>query len=172
MNLTHPKQFYKNYIADFNFDAIDEKLIAEILQYNPESVFEFGCGSGKNLAEIKTKITCETWGQDISLLNCINTKMKGIDCVIIGDERHMPLQTFDVCFTCSVLDHIHPDQIKQVIHNLISCAKKAVVIFEPRVNNEKEFYWNHDYESFGFVKKDTLISNGDGYDYELLIFEK
>jgi len=168
MNLQHPKEFYTNYIADSNFDEIDEILIAEILKHEPKSVYEFGCGSGKNLAAIKQKIECETWGQDISLLNCINTKLKGIDCVIVGDERHMPLRTFDVAFTCSVLDHIAPTEIEQVIGNLIECADKAVLLFEARTDEPETFYWNHDYEKYGFKKIATHKSAGDGFDYELL----
>jgi SAM-dependent methyltransferase len=172
MKLKHPKDFYTNYIADFKFDEIDGILISEILKHNPKSVYEFGCGSGKNLAAIKDAIECETWGQDISLLNCINTKMKGVDCVIIGDERHIPLRTFDVTFTCSVLDHIAPTEIEQVIGNLTACANKAVLIFEARTNDPENFYWNHDYEKYGFQKIATHKSAGDGFDYELLIFTK
>jgi ubiquinone/menaquinone biosynthesis C-methylase UbiE len=172
MNLRHPKEFYTNYIADSKFDEIDRILIDFILQHKPESVYEFGCGSGKNLMAIAAQAKCETWGQDISVLNCMNTKLKGVDCVIIGDERHMPLRQFDVSFTCSVLDHITPESIEQVIGNLVACATKAVYIFEARVNNPENFYWNHDYEKYGFQKLLSCQSAGDGYIYDLLMLSK
>jgi trans-aconitate methyltransferase len=172
MNLKHPKEFYTNYIADGEIDDLDKQLIDLILKYKPNSVFEFGCGSGKNLKLIKDKTQCETWGQDISLLNCINSKLKGIDCVIIGDERHMPQRKFDVVFTCSVLDHINHEAINQTIKNLIFSAKKAVVIFEAREENPSVFYYNHDYESFGFNKVLSMKSKGDSFIYDLLILNK
>jgi SAM-dependent methyltransferase len=152
MKLTHPKQFYKNYIADDKLDEID-KAISEIIvnHFAPTSVFEFGCGSGKNLMLIKNAIpVIETCGQDISPMNCLNAHLRGVDSVIIGDERHMPMRKFDVCFTVSVLDHIPPENIEQVIGNLQAMANKAVVIVEANLQDPENFYWDHNYFQWGF----------------------
>jgi trans-aconitate methyltransferase len=166
MELKHPKDFYRNYQADNIIDVIDIALVSCIEEFEPSNVFEFGCGSGKNLALLKkNNPNVETYGMDISIVNVMQSHLNGVDCVIRGDERYMPNSKFDVCFTCSVLDHIPHENIKQVIGNLVSMSRKAVVIGE---TNELEgnFYYKHDFESFGFVKQTLpFISEGDGLNY-------
>lgn len=166
MELKHPKEFYKNYQADNIIDVIDIALVSCIEEFEPTSVFEFGCGSGKNLALLKkNNPNIQTYGMDISIVNVIQSHLNGVDCVIRGDERYMPQGKFDVCFTCSVLDHIPNENIEQVIGNLVSMSNKAVVIGETN-EYEGNFYYKHDFESFGFVKQ-TLpyVSEGDGLNY-------
>jgi trans-aconitate methyltransferase len=166
MELKHPKDFYRNYQADNIIDVIDIALVSCIEEFEPANVFEFGCGSGKNLALLKkNNPNVETYGMDISIVNVMQSHLNGVDCVIRGDERYMPNSKFDVCFTCSVLDHIPHENIEQVIGNLVSMSRKAVVIGE---TNELEgnFYYKHDFESFGFVKQTLPFqSKGDGLNY-------
>jgi SAM-dependent methyltransferase len=177
MKLTHPKQFYKNYIADDTVDAIDTKIAQAIENlFAPDSIFEFGCGSGKNLilaqkwAWQNRSARIETCGQDISPLNCLNAHMRGVDSVIIGDERHMPMRKFDVCFTVSVLDHIPPDNIEQVVGNLQAMATNGVVIAESEMNDPENFYWNHDYSAWGFVQLSQVRSDEDGSIYIIWVW--
>ena len=177
MNLTHPKQFYKNYIADDKLDAIDTKIVQTIENlFAPYSIFEFGCGSGKNLilaqewAKENRSARIETCGQDISPMNCLNAHMRGVDSVIIGDERHMPMRKFDVCFTVSVLDHIPPENIEQVVGNLQAMANNGVVIAESEMNDPENFYWNHDYSAWGFVQLSQVQSDEDGSIYIIWVW--
>lgn len=167
MKLTHPKEFYKNYIADDKLDDVDQFLIRGVVaDMQPTSAFEFGCGSGKNLMLLKKHSdTLETCGQDISPMNCINAHLRGVDSVIIGDERHMPMRKFDVCFTVSVLDHIPPENIEQVIGNLQAMAIKGVVIAEAILQDSENFYWNHDYSAWGFQKLDGKFIDRLGIEY-------
>ena len=171
MELKHPKEFYINYQADNKLDDIDYKLIEEIIKFNPESVFEFGCGSGKNLMLVKKLLpNVITYGIDISILNVIQAYLLGVDCVIRGDERYMQLGKFDVSFTCSVLDHIPNENINQVIGNLKAISKKAVVIAE---TNELDgnFYYKHNFEKFGFKKvSEAFKSQDDGLNYYIWIY--
>lgn len=163
MNLIHPKQFYRNYIADDTFDKVDRFLITIISDFSPASAYEFGCGSGKNLQQLKNQIAfMETCGQDISPMNCLNAHLRGVDSVIIGDERHMPMRKFDVCFTCSVLDHVPPENIEQVVGNLQAMANKAVIIAESVMDDPDNFYWNHDYSAWGFQKVSGDYTTNEG----------
>lgn len=163
MNM-HPKEFYRNYQADNVLDALDGELIREVIELCPASVFEFGCGSGKNLKLIKTiQPETETCGLDISIVNVIQSHLNGVDSVIRGDERHMPIRKFDVSYTCSVLDHI--EDVTQIIANLKSISTKAVFLAETN-SLETDFYYKHDYESFGFEKIDfEFVSDSDGAVY-------
>jgi trans-aconitate methyltransferase len=166
MYLNHPKEFYKNYQADNVIDKIDIELINQINKFNPETAFEFGCGSGKNLALLKKdNPNIITYGMDISIVNVIQAHLSGVDCIIRGDERYMPQSKFDVSFTCSVLDHIPHENIEQVIGNLFAISNKAVVIAETNEYNS-EFYYAHNFEKYGFVKKSKAYkSDNDGFNY-------
>jgi trans-aconitate methyltransferase len=172
MELKHPKDFYKNYQADNTLDKIDFELANQIIKLNPETIFEFGCGSGKNLMLVKKSIfDVITYGCDISILNVIQSHLAGVDCVIRGDERYLPQSKFDVCFTCSVLDHIPHGNINQVIGNLISMSNKAVIIAETN-DLEGDFYYAHNFESYGFEKiSDSFKSNEDGLNYYIWIYK-
>jgi len=173
MNLTHPKEFYKNYVADNHIDDIDRVLISEIIKLEPDSAFEFGCGSGKNLKMIEQALDkrIETCGQDISILNCIQAHLAGVDSVICGDERHLPIRPFDVVFTCSVLDHIPHENINALVDGLKTMASKAVIVCETN-SFDHNFYFRHDYAAMGFVKVGAdMVSNGDGGIYQIFVFQ-
>jgi len=166
-----PKEFYKNYQADNVLDDIDFKLIEVLLDFNPCSAFEFGCGSGKNLKLLKdkSKIEVDTCGLDISVINVFQSHCNGVDSVIRGDERHFPLRKFDVTFTCSVLDHV--EDITNIIGNLQEMTNKAIVVAETNSFNEN-FYYQHDYESFGFEKIDyEYISKDDKGIYNIWVLK-
>ena len=153
------KQFYRNYQADNKIDSLGRRLVAEIMSHSPVNVFEFGCGSGKNLAMIKSKDqVVETYGMDISIVNVFQAHINGVDSVTRGDERHFPARKFDVVFTCSVLDHI--EDIKNIIGNFELMAKKAIYLAETN-SFQENFYWRHDYESYGFKKLDYLYRSKD-----------
>ncbi len=166
----HPKDFYRNYQADNIVDELDQQLVKEILSFDPKSIFEFGCGSGKNLQLVKQKKSdIETCGLDISIVNVFQAHVNGVDSVIRGDERHFPGRSFDVVFTCSVLDHI--EDIHNVIGNFQTMAKKAIILAETN-SFENNFYYKHDYESYGFVKTDfSFVSDSDGGLYYIWIYK-
>jgi len=166
--MTDPKQFYANYQADTIIDAVDTELAKRVLSYLPKSVFEFGSGSGKNLQLIKHNAPdCETWGLDISIVNVFQTHCNGADCTIRGDERHIPKRHFDVVFTCSVLDHI--EDIKNIVSHFKQIARKAIILAETNSFSEN-FYYQHDYESYGFEAIDfEHVSEGDGGVYKIWI---
>jgi SAM-dependent methyltransferase len=168
----HPKEFYKNYQADNVLDKLDFKLIEVLLGFKPSSAFEFGCGSGKNLKLLKdkSKIEVDTCGLDISVINVFQAHCNGVDSVIRGDERHFPLRKFDVSFTCSVLDHI--EDITNIVGNLQEMTNKAIVIAETN-SFDKNFYYKHNYESYGFKKLDyEYISKDDKGMYNIWVFIK
>lgn len=161
-----PKQFYNNYQADQTIDALDIELVRQVLSFEPESVLEFGMGSGKNLRLIKeARPETETWGVDISIVNVFQAHCNGVDCVTRGDERHLPLRKFDVVLTCSVLDHIK--DIDNIIGHFQQIATKAIILAETN-SFRKAFYWPHNYRKLGF--KDTgfrHVSDGDGGLYKI-----
>lgn len=142
-----PKAFYRNYLADNALGDINIKLIDLINAQKPNSVFEYGCGTGKNLKLLDPIVTC---GLDVSPQNIIAGHYKnGRNFLILGDEYHLGhLANFDVAFTCSVLDHIK--DIDEIIEQL---KRIAPIVFLAETNSiSGDYYFPHNYEKYGFEK--------------------
>ena len=120
---TEVKEYYKNYEASNEINRAHYFLADQILGFNPTSVFEFGCGTGKNLKLLldqSPKIRKAT-GVDISMKNIEKAHTVNFlnDCRL-ADERSLATfedKSCDVVFTCSVLDHIQ--QISRIIVELL-----------------------------------------------------
>lgn len=143
----NPKEFYRNYRADNKRAELNEALTEIIKAEAPGSVFEFGCGSGKNLIALD----CVVCGLDISLVNVLTAHLNNnLPFVVVGDETHLGhFRNFDVSFTCSVLDHIL--DIDKIIDDLKAMTNYAVVLAETN-DVVGPYYFRHDYESYGFRK--------------------
>lgn len=161
------QNYYKNYVADGNMSDLSYKLYELITQCNPGHVFEFGMGVGKNLVafDLQKIVTC---GLDISPMNVIRSHIKNeLPFVIIGNQYHLGhLCNFDVAFTCSVLDHI--EDIDQIITDLKRIAK---TVFLAETNDVPgNFYYPHDYESYGFTKLDFEWTGEDNAKYYIWVY--
>lgn len=157
-----PKEFYKSYIADDTRSALSLKLTELILSEKPGHVFEFGCGTGKNLLGLGNIVTC---GLDISQQNILIAKFRhDQDFMICGDETHLGhLCGFDIAITCSVLDHI--ESIDQIIAQLKRMVNKTIFLAET-TDVPAQHYFKHGFESYGFEKiKDFTFKGQDGANY-------
>jgi SAM-dependent methyltransferase len=147
-----PKSFYNTYLANDNIYEIDERLAYLVAQEQPREVFDFGTGTGKNLRLIQSKIDYPVTlcGLDLSPLNIIYARARNdIPFLIMGDEYFLcRLTSFEVSITCSVLCHIK--EIDRIIDDLKTLTRKSIIIAETN-DIVGEFYYPHDYESYGFV---------------------
>lgn len=162
------KDYYSKYLADGEIYDDNEKLTDEILSYHPKTVLEFGAGVGKNLLLLKQKNrSLRILGIDISKLN---VKTALVNCIKLGDESLLKsYKNLDVVFTCSVLDHI--EHIDDIIKTFKEIAK--VIILMETNSYDVNFYYKHDYESYGFKKVDYQYKSihGDGAIYEMWKYE-
>lgn len=171
-----PKHFYKSYVADSKIYHCNIRLAKEILSYNPKTVFEFGCGVGKNLNLLgqMSQYSTTVEGIDISP-EAVKIARESFLNVNLGTEEQLKeVKNHDVAFTCSVLDHIR--DIDSVIIELKRIASKAVILLETN-DVPAKFYYPHDYEGYGFIKtgyeyKSDKASGGDGAVYYLYKWEK
>ena len=121
------------------------EVVNRINKSNPVSVFEFGCGTGKNLHNIDA---AQKVGVDLSRV-AIDDGLKTYPDLVLrwSDESILPSfrnNHYDVSFTISVLDHIeHPgwiiDQLKRI--------SQKVYLFESN-DTWHEFCYPHDYDGF------------------------
>ncbi len=144
----HPKSFYNTYLASDERYPIDDVLVLTVLAEKPQSVFDFGTGTGKNLKPI-WDAGVSVCGLDLSLLNITYARARNdLPYLIVGDEYFLcRLRNFDVGMTCSVLCHI--ENIDDIIKELKLMCAKSIIIAETN-DVAGEYYYPHDYESYGF----------------------
>lgn len=159
------KEFYSTYIADDNLSPLSIKLLSLIAEDKPNHVFEFGCGTGKNLSAFNLEV-CAV-GMDISMMNCIIAKTRNnVPTIINGTEHYLRhLCNFDVVFTVSVLDHIK--KVDDIISEFKRIANKTVYLAET-TDCVGPHYYSHDYKRHGFEKLDfSWKSVQDGATYHI-----
>jgi 2-polyprenyl-3-methyl-5-hydroxy-6-metoxy-1,4-benzoquinol methylase len=110
-------------------------------------------------------------GIDMSFLNIVFARAKNnIPMLIIGDEYHLcRLSSFDVVTTTSVLCHIQ--DISKIISEMKRIAHKSIVICET-TDIVGEFYYAHNYESFGFEFTGKEIVSGNDANYKVYVWKK
>jgi len=161
------KDYYRNYRADPTLWPLNHKLIELILSFQPSSVFEFGCGTGKNLLGLPNPV-----GLDISYQNLACCFVNKLPNVVLGDETMLPhLANFDVVFTCSVLNHIM--KIDEILTEFKRICKKVVVLAETN-SREDALYHRHEYEGFSKLPYSYFSppEGGDGCTYEIWMWKK
>jgi len=141
------KQFYSNYNNGHVIYDGNKKIVEKVSGCKPLNVFEFGCGTGKNLNLVKA---VNRWGIDLSKV-AVEDGLKtydGLD-LWVGDESMLYFlreKIFDVSFTVSVLDHI--PEIFEIVEQLKRISIKVFIL-------ESTDRWHlhcypHDYGSLGF----------------------
>jgi 2-polyprenyl-3-methyl-5-hydroxy-6-metoxy-1,4-benzoquinol methylase len=164
------KNYYKTFKAKDAINELNLKLIELVKSYDPVSVLDFGCGTGKNLALINQDVL--RIGIDISAANVrvANTRHK-LPLVVCGDETLLTtLGKVDVVFTCSVLDHI--EDAFPIIADLKRLARKAVIIAETN-DIVGRYYFPHDYDVYGFTRIENFSFQGRfGATYHLYFLTK
>jgi 2-polyprenyl-3-methyl-5-hydroxy-6-metoxy-1,4-benzoquinol methylase len=172
--MIQPKEFYRSYIADDSIVELNRKLAHEVMKEAPNHVFEFGCGTGKNLKFIQSLSMqyaklADVSGIDISLVNVLNATVKnGLPHVSLGDENYLRHYcNYDVVITCSVLDHI--ENINGIVQELQRIANKCVILAECTESDPANYYYSHDFESFGFkvVEGTEYFSTSDSHSYRI-----
>ena len=181
--------FRDKFLADDYIRPLNHDLVWEIItKFHPRSVFEFGCGQGKNLALLLEEfgnliVTDKAVGIDVSEYAIKKGRQSHPSLnsdsnhrISVGDEDtlvYMKSKSFDVSFTCSVLDHIEKEEtIAEIINHLKRISKQGVILYETVVDNKQDiYYYPHDYDSYGF-KRDppdyAYVSNpGDGNTYSI-----
>jgi len=162
--MINAKEFYRSYIADDTVAELNGRLAHLIKALNPNHVFEFGMGSGKNL---KLLPGIDAGGMDISFVNVAKAHLKNdLPFVMVGDENYLRhLCNYDVVFTVSVLDHI--ENVDVIIGEFKRIANVAIYLAETN-DIPGQYYFPHDYESYGFEKMSyKWTSSRDGALYQI-----
>lgn len=119
-------------------------LYETILQLNPQSVFEMGCGTGVHLHNLQTLLPeARICGVDLSnqQLNGLKktypqmtNSAKQADATIRWEKP--PFEVCDLSFTQAVIMHIHTGDAHLIaLENLFKMARKYVILYESMKNH-------------------------------------
>ena len=118
-------------------------LYETILQLNPQSIFEMGCGTGMHLHNLQTLLPkARVCGVDLShqQLNGLKKTYPGVannakraDATV--DWTKLPFEACDLAFTQAVIMHIHTGDAHLIaLENLFKMAGKYVILYESMKN--------------------------------------
>ena len=124
--------------GDFNTNTTvqsTEIVINEILsrQKDFSKILEVGSGDGRLIGKLSHGVYGDCYCIDINegLIKYIKGKYQNVK-TNVGDVAKLPFRdnSFDLVFTYQVLQHVHPDYIKQALSELKRIAKKEVWMWE------------------------------------------
>ena len=138
-------------------------LYETIMQLNPQSVFEMGCGTGMHLHNLQTLLPkARICGVDLShqqLNDLKKTYPRIADSAKQADATaswtKLPFEVCDVAFTQAVIMHIHTENAHLVaLENLFKMSKKYVILYESmknhnflddikKLHSEKKIAWDN-----------------------------
>lgn len=135
--------FFGNELVRINKDVLplhpNHKLLYEtILQLNPESVFELGCGNGMHLNNLQTlsqKIKLSGIDRSKDQVEFFHESYPNLKAEIKQYDATMPFGNsfpkVDVAYTQAVIMHIKTNDSHLVaLANLFNVAKKQVILME------------------------------------------
>lgn len=147
---------------------IQELLLMDYFQSSKFSkILEFGCGFGRHLKYLREIPGLEVFGYDQSesMVNRIKTWAdsdwfeKHIKVGQPNSKLPYEDQSFDIVFTTSVLIHIPPEDLLEIVKELVRVSRYQILHQEPAPNykvisDAHDGCWNHDivkiYRSIGY----------------------
>lgn len=131
----------------------DYAALREVLRrYRPVHLLDAGCGSGRLFALYRECGTPHIVGVDVSgtALDIARNAFAGVELhrMDLTDLDFAP-GSFDLCICNRVLQHVHPEDIRDVVQRLVSISRIVYVneLTESDELNEAFFMRRHDYLS-------------------------
>ncbi|MCS4161422.1 2-polyprenyl-3-methyl-5-hydroxy-6-metoxy-1,4-benzoquinol methylase [Salinibacter ruber] len=141
---------------------LDSKALAMIIirEFNPQSIIELGCGSGRLLYPYYEQ-GIEVMGVDASQ-NAKSVSKLPDNRFEIADlkEKYQPSKTYDIVMCVEVLEHIPAYASDIVVESISRCAPIAIVTAAPpgqggthHVNEQPKSYWINKFSDCGMRYK-------------------
>lgn len=129
---------FRIYFWLFDYILLHEYLIQKIKNYENFEILDFGCGDGKLINELKKYNKNNYYGYEISKKAISFFKAFNSDIPVIEnlDELQLKKNFFDIIIFSEVIEHIHDDDVKNVIDTLTFCLKKngLIIVTAPHEN--------------------------------------
>lgn len=125
-------------------------LLKEIENFEPfDSLLEFGCGAGANLALLADKYPeKQFYGYDIRSKNLMLSALKRNIILVNSVNSVDSVGGVDIVLVDAVFIYMEPVYFKFLINRLKLTAKKAIILFEWNSLYDADFiegHWAHNY---------------------------
>jgi SAM-dependent methyltransferase len=121
-----------------------------INKLNVDSVLEIGCGLGNNLIDLKAK---KIVGIDLSTYATRIAKQRfPYHEFVVGSVLEIPLEyTFDLVFTCAVIEHVNPHLLPKAFEEMFRVSKHYILNIEAYDKTEHMIDWHRGKNKFWTV---------------------
>lgn len=143
------QEFWKKYHQDNDRKGTFMDVIKKHVEtLKPKSILEIGCGIGNNLMifEDFTNVV----GIDISeyAIEIAKNRFPKFR-FYVSDATKIPLnETFDLVFTCAVLEHIKPNDVEHAMQELLRVSNHYILNIEAYDKTEHEINWHRGRNEF------------------------
>jgi len=133
-NILDPDKIDEVYRANFNISktSMNETFLKDLNLEN-KKILEIGCNVGNQLRLLQKMGYKNLYGIELQPYAVQRAKdlTKGIN-IIQGEADDIPFKDeyFDLVFTSGVLIHIAPENLKNIMKEIIRCSKKYIWGFE------------------------------------------
>ncbi len=123
----------------FRYLSLLESVVSEVEKLDPQSVLDFGCGDGRLLSELASRVpVSKLWGVDVDerslrFAGGFNDEAKVLFARSLKELRG---KRFDVIVASEVMEHIPPEECSPIVSALgeLVSPSGAVVVTVPTHN--------------------------------------
>lgn len=143
-----------------------------------QSALEIGCNSGHNLEALRSiNRGMELSGVDVNESALLEASIKGFDVEDVNGKNIVDIfgnGACDLVFTCGVLIHIAPKDLKAMMRNIITVSRQYVLAVEYHADKEKaveyrgnkDKLWKRDYGKLYQDMGLSLIESGEAEGFD------
>jgi pseudaminic acid biosynthesis-associated methylase len=107
-----------------------ERFWRSLIPDDVQTILEVGCNLGGNLKAIRSAVGISTVGVDVNEKALIEAASAGFEVHRMPGSEVAKLGQFDLTFTCGVLIHVPPEDLKQTMQAIVNASRKYVVAVE------------------------------------------
>lgn len=155
-----------------------QRILAYCAPNHPKRILEVGCNIGRNLSALNRVTHAELHGvepNDAARQQLLGERFIDPVNILAGQGSALPLRDFtmDLAFTCGVLIHIPPDELRSVCAEICRVSRRYVVAIEyfsaqPTMipyRGENDKLWKRDFGKFYLDNFPGLTPVGCGFEW-------
>ena len=160
-----------------------QKIIDRTIElFNPKSILDLGCGTGKSLDYFISKGMAAVGIEGSTLAIRKAKNPKAILKYNLNRELNLN-KRFDLIWSFEFVEHIHPKYVDNLLKSFSNHSNKVVMSAarpgqggDGHFNEQLETYWIKQFEKYGYRlnidKTEELISIDEKYAKNMLAFER
>lgn len=117
-------------LTGYTGDAIDMPVYDQVTKHlkHAGSILDFGCGAGRNLKYLINHYS-NVYGYDYpNMLKLVPRETKEAEnLILLNNLDNVLIRTYDEILFSLVLQHIHPDELRDILREIASLAPRFII---------------------------------------------